>query len=309
MLDGPPIGTVICAAGFALQAILLCGCAGSHFERGGEAALARASHERIEAQEGLSADFELPLLDLPVEVFLPAGGLSRESDSINLLVHFHGAAFIPVEAARLSGHRYVVAVVNLGAGSSRYEIPFTPKSTFAQLVGAARDSLARRAGRPIEIGTLRISSFSAGYGAVRAILRDDRNIDNVDGLLLLDGLHEDYDVEGALVPGGGRIDTTGMQPFLAFARRAIDGRAAMLVTHSAIAPGTYASTTETADYLIRRLGLRRVKLYRMDPVGMHKESEARSGRLRIMGYPGETAADHLDHIHGLPAFLRALEEL
>lgn len=309
MLDGPPIRTVICAAGFALQAILLCGCAASHSEQGGEAALARASHERIDAQDSLTADFELPLLDRRIEVFLPEGGLPGESETINLLVHFHGAAFIPVEAARSSGHRYVVAVVNLGAGSSRYEIPFTPEATFRQLVEAARDSLARRAGRPIEIGTLRITSFSAGYGAVRAILRDDRNIEYVDGLLLLDGLHEDYDVDGALVPGGGRIDTTGMQPFLAFARRAIDGRSAMLITHSAIAPDSYASTTETADYLIRRLGLRRGNVDRMGPVGMQQESEAGSGRLRIMGYPGETAADHLDHIHGLPAFLRALEEL
>ena len=40
------------------------------------------------------------------------------------------------------------------------------------------------------------------------------------------------------------------------AQEAAAGRKRMLVTHSEIFPGTFASTTETADYLLDKLGLK-----------------------------------------------------
>lgn len=268
--------------------------------------LPQPSHERIEVPSDLEPDFAVPIFESPVEVFLPPDDRTR-SDRIALLVHLHGASFIPVIAARRSDTPYVVAVVNLGAGSSRYERPFESRGTLERLTSAIADSIAGRSGRQPEIGSTLITSFSAGYGAVRAVLREPANVEQLDRLLLLDGLHEDYDPDGAPVPGGNRIDTTGMQPFLAFARRAVSGEKAMLVTHSAIVPGTYVSTTETADYLIMRLGLRRAAVRRNGPAGMQQTSEASAGRFRVMGFPGDAAPDHLDHIHGLVELLPVLE--
>lgn len=270
--------------------------------------LPQPSHERIEEPSDLSADFEVPIFSTPVEVFLPHREVT-EANEAGLLVHLHGAAFIPVAAAQRSDTPFVVAVVNLGAGSSRYEKPFAERGAFERLVTSVSDSLEKRIGRRLSSRELIITSFSAGYGAVRAILRDPSNVEQLDRLLLLDGLHEDYDPDGAPVPGGNRIDTTGMQPFLAFARRAVSGEKAMLVTHSAIVPGTYVSTTETADHLIMRLGLRRAAVRRNGPAGMQQTSEASAGRFRVMGFPGDAAPDHLDHIHGLVEFLQMLEEL
>ena len=45
--------------------------------------------------------------------------------------------------------------------------------------------------------------------------------------------------------------------FVRFARDAAEGKKEMVVTHSEVFPGTFASTTETADYLLGRLGLGR----------------------------------------------------
>ena len=48
----------------------------------------------------------------------------------------------------------------------------------------------------------------------------------------------------------------------------------MLVTHSEIFPGTFASTTETADYMLRALGLRRAPVLKWGPRGMQQLGEA-----------------------------------
>jgi hypothetical protein len=55
-------------------------------------------------------------------------------------------------------------------------------------------------------------------------------------------------------PAAHRVDTELMAGFVRFAREAAAGRKAMLLTHSAQVPEGYASTTETADFLIAAVG-------------------------------------------------------
>ena len=45
--------------------------------------------------------------------------------------------------------------------------------------------------------------------------------------------------------------------FVQFAKEAAAGKKRMLISHSEIVPGTYACTTETADYLLEKLQLPR----------------------------------------------------
>lgn len=63
--------------------------------------------------------------------------------------------------------------------------------------------------------------------------------------------------EGSLLATGGTIDTTNLVQFMRFARAAVRGEKRFLATHSEIFPGTFASTTETADHLVRALGMTR----------------------------------------------------
>ena len=160
-------------------------------------------------------------------------------------------------------------------------------------------------GRPVAFRRVEVSAFSAGYGAVRAVLRDDA-FSGIDGVLLLDGLHTSYVPEGRVLFEGGRLDTTLLDPFVRFARQAVMGAKRFVVTHSAIFPGTFASTTETTDYLIEALGLERTPVLRWGPGGMQQLSEVRSGGLHVLGFAGNTAPDHMDHLHGLEAFLEIL---
>lgn len=154
-----------------------------------------------------------------------------------------------------------------------------------------------------------LSGFSAGYGAVRAILREPRFFERVDAVLLLDGLHTSYVPENTVIASGGAVDERALDVFIRYGRAAIRGDKRLLITHSEIFPGTFASTTETTDVLVQVLGLRRVAVLRWGPVGMQQLSEARTGRLLIIGFAGNTAPDHIDHFHGMPEFLRRLDEL
>ena len=91
-----------------------------------------------------------------------------------------------------------------------------------------------------------------------------------------------------------------------FARLAIAGEKHMLVTHSEIFPGTFASTTETADWMLRTLGLERTAVVEWGPGGMQRLSLVERAGFRLEGYAGNTAPDHIDHLHALPALLSRL---
>jgi hypothetical protein len=124
----------------------------------------------------------------------------------------------------------------------------------------------------------------------------------VERVLLIDGLHTGY-VDGR--PGTGpaldsSLETAGLEVFLRFARDAVAGRRRMIVTHSEIFPGTYASTTETADWLLAQLGVTRKAVLRWGPMGTQQLSEARAGRFWLIGYAGNSAPDHVDQLHALP---------
>lgn len=241
-----------------------------------------------------------------VELYIPVHARTR--DVVDLIVHFHGAAWLPEQAvARLGGH-HVVAVVNLGAGSGAYDRAFADPAAFDSLLAGVRRETSAESGRPARIGRVTLVGFSAGHGAARAILRDARHFARVDAVLLLDGMHTSYVPDGIVLAAGGALDTTNLAAFADFARAAIRGEKRFLVTHSEIFPGTFASTTETADWLLGALGLRRTPVLRWGPRGMQQLSEVRAGRFELLGFAGNSAPDHVDHLHAEPELLaRTLE--
>jgi hypothetical protein len=127
----------------------------------------------------------------------------------------------------------------------------------------------------------------------------------VTGVLLIDGMHTDY-VDGKPGPLESKISTENLEVWLRLGRDAIAGRKRAVVTHSEIFPGTFASTTETADYLVSQLGLTGRAVLKWGPMGMQQLSEAHAGRFRLLGFAGNSAPDHVDQLHSLPVFLKWL---
>lgn len=239
-------------------------------------------HDRLPTLEPAGARFDLSLGRL----FIPAR--SAKKQRLPLIVHFHGGFEVPEQSVTRSGH--AVLAIQIGAGSGVYTRAFTDPERLTQLLEEAA-RLSRR-----QFTSVTLSSFSAGYGAIRAILRHAPNRERVSGVMLADSLHAGYGSE-----------PQDLDCFLELATSARTGRLAFLVTHSEVYPGTYASTTETADRLLSAASLRRKAVLKWGPLGMQQLSEARVGRFEMLGFAGNSAPDHVDHLHALAWWWKRLK--
>lgn len=260
------------------------------------------THERLSQKDlpGVRRSFLGPV-GKPIELLIPEGGRNR--DTVDLVIHFHGAAWLPEQAVAGLGDRTASAVVNLGAGSGTYHRAFADPLTFDSLLAGVSREVAAATGRAPHLRRLTLVGFSAGHGAIRAIIREPRHFARVDAILLLDGMHTSYVPEGTVLAAGGALDTTNLVAFADFARAAVRSEKRFVVTHSEIFPGTFASTTETANWLLQALGLRRSPVLRWGPRGMQQTSEIIAGRFEMLGFAGNSAPDHVDHFHAMPELL------
>jgi hypothetical protein len=101
-----------------------------------------------------------------------------------------------------------------------------------------------------KLGRLTIASFSAGYAAVRELLKHDRWHHQIQGLLFLDSIYAGYVSEPDRQP-----QPEQMEGFIRFARQAALGHKRMIVIHNRLMPGSYASTSETADAILAAIDL------------------------------------------------------
>jgi hypothetical protein len=230
-------------------------------------------------------------------LFLPEK-LKTDAEKVPLFVHFHGGSWLPEVAAAERGT--AVLTVQLGSGSAVYAAPFADPKAFGRLLEEAE----AKAG--VRFEPVGLTAWSAGYGAVREILRVPEYYERVRFVLLIDGLHAGYE-GGKPGPQESKLVERDLAVFLKLARDAVAGSKQLIVTHSEIFPGTYASTTETADYLLGQLGLHRQAVVRWGPMQTQQLSEARSGKLLVIGYAGNSAPDHVDQLHSLPEYLKWID--
>jgi hypothetical protein len=214
-----------------------------------------------------------------------------------ILFFFHGGTWLPeVAAAR---EHVAVVTVQAGAGSGTYARLFEDQKRFGHLVAEA-ETKSGALFRQVFLG-----GWSAGCGAIREILKSPESYARVAGVVCIDGIHTDY-VDGKPGPVESKIGTENLRIWEQVGRDAIDGRKRVLITHSEIFPGTFASTTETADYLLAQLGAPRRAVLKSGPMGLQQLSEARSGSFRLLGFAGNSAPDHVDQLHALGTWLEWL---
>jgi hypothetical protein len=220
------------------------------------------------------------------------------SQPVPLLIHFHGAPWLVEQHVARYLPRTALITVQLGSGSSVYRKPFEQTDLFRDLLEEAGQVLSIKRGW----ASITLSGFSAGYGGVREILRRPEYFAQVNRVLLLDAMHASYSPEGKLLADGGTIQASDIDAFVNFAREAVAGRKTFVVTHSEIFPGPYASTTECADYLLAQLSLKRIPKLAKGPMGMQQLSAVDAGGFHLRGYAGNTAQDHVDFLHAMPAW-------
>jgi hypothetical protein len=222
----------------------------------------------------------------PGLIMLPRRGGINERGEFDVVFHFHGHD--PARKEWVQAMSGVVFVgVTLGVGSGVYENTYRDPSAFTRLLKDVEAKMAEKTGRAnAHARRIGLSAWSAGYGAVEEILRQPLGRERVDSVILLDGLHCDYQ-------GDGFVQTT-LEPFVRFAKEAAASRRLMIVSHSSIIPPGYASTTETANFLVNELGgrSRAVRARGSDPMGLELVSRYDAGGFHVRGYAGNRELDH-----------------
>lgn len=257
-------------------------------------------HPRIAQTEVPGRRVELSALKGAV---LFASPKVKTDKPVPLVIHFHGAAWLVQYHIAQKLPDAALITVNLGSGSRAYGNPFAEAQTFQNLIDEAGKILELKKGW----SSVTLVGFSAGYGAVRAILRQDENFRLVNNVLLLDGIHASYVPEGKVLAEGGTVNGTDLDSFVKFAREAVAGKKTFVITHSEIFPGTYASTTECVDFLLSTLGIKRRAKLQNGPIGMQQLSAVSRSKFHIRGYAGNTAPDHVDQLQAMSYWFKLLK--
>lgn len=266
--------------------------------------------------------FEL-LNDSRHTLWIPADYQHR-GKTVDLLFDFHSSPRMVRESVRQAGMNCVVVSVKYGGLSSAYRVPFSKdRQLFGKLLDAALAELRKQPdfADDTEWGKLAITSFSAGFGAVRELLKSAEYFEQIDAIYMIDSLYCGYVGDGTERIEQGVVHPGLMKDYLRYAQRAAKGEKVMIVTHCSLATPGYASTLETADYLLEELGIQAeptdaeveppknssnpsqenddqapatLKLYRT----------AKKEGFSLYGSPGRNGAEHLLHIrcmsHWLP---------
>ncbi len=227
---------------------------------------------------------------IPAQLDLPPDG------GYDLLVHFHGAEPIRKMLTPL-GLGLVIATFDIGTLSGGYDRAFSAPGTFdAMLSSISREmSVVKNhpAARPRSIV---LTSWSAGYGAIRRIMAADR--DDIEAIVLLDSLYAGF------APGAETPDPAELASFAALARSAARGGPILVVTHSSVPTYGYSSTVDTATYLLRDVGLDETLMAppQGDPFGLIRARDR--NHFFVRGYAGRDAAAHCAQLRLLPDILQ-----
>jgi len=223
-------------------------------------------------------------------ISLPSGCRSVEKP-YDLLVHFHGAPAVMETAFEHSGIDGALVVYNLGLGSGAYEDPYSIPNSYDHMLESVRLAVRELCPSAAQPKRVALSGWSAGYGAILHIIDRAKDAARVDAVLLADGMHVGFEPVGFR-----KVSAISMAPFTLFADEAIAGKKLFAITHSTIQT-PYASTTETAEFLLDTEGLPVDRSEVQGPrPGMIRTSRADREGFHMLGFAGEDKSAHCDHL-------------
>lgn len=217
------------------------------------------------------------------QLIMPSDKRFARGGRFDVMFHFHGHEAARKEWITVMDGAVLVGI-DLGLGSGPYETAFDAPDAFKRLVESVQRAVEKKTGKPARARRVGLSAWSAGYGAVQKILGQAYGRDHVDSVILLDGLHCGY--------MGQAINGLQIQAFTEFAKQAAASKKLMFVSHSSIIPPGYASTTETANYLVHEVGGTPKASSGAGPLGLDLISRYSRGNFHVRGFSGNDKMDH-----------------
>jgi hypothetical protein len=294
--------------GVATSAAFIFGCAASRDEGAPQSTtltVEPAPPPRLESSlaalgrtaRGERFELENARLFVPEGFVLPADGV------VPLCVHFQGGTTIAEENFVRSGASGVLLASTLAGLSSAFSKPYADPAAFHALLASAEARLST-ADVAVRCAPLTITFFSAGYGAVRELLKDPAHFARIDALVSVDSIYADVVAPDARAP---RIEQ--MLDFLRFAQAAARGEKVFVLAHGRGAT-PYASTGECADLVLASVGVPRAPSSRFTERGVPIAAEAHVRGFHLYTFDEGGASQeahariHMDCLYMVPELVR-----
>jgi hypothetical protein len=245
-------------------------------------------------------------------LFLPNTFKPRNAHAIDLTVHFHGAPWFAISEHLRRGLSQPLVVASLGDGSSVYRKPFEDRERFARLLSLVEGEIRKRGGpKDCRVRSVAISSFSAGYGAVRELVKDVRYVRLIRRIVLADSLYGSFETGDDGKPTGDPAKEH-IEPWLPFCRLAAQGKKTFVLTYSQVPTSGYASSSQCAESLAEAL---RTRLEAVRPNTLDATmvpdfpllNRADAGGFHLWGYGGSDAQAHMTHARHIADIWLALD--
>jgi hypothetical protein len=240
-------------------------------------------------------------------LYLPEGWTNAATSNgivINACFHMAPSFAIP-EHARRNAREPLIAF-SLGSGASTYRAPFEDTNRFARVLSLVERELGQRGGRDIRVAGVDVASFSAGYGAVRELVKSPTYFKLIRRIVLLDSMY------GSLAPqqpgATNRVPIAEhVEVWAPFAKAAIKEEKTFVLSTSLVDTPTYASTAECTSALLAHLGVKANPVVTMSDDSIQLLRRADSGNFHVWSYSGTNAAAHLAHVQHMADMWKAVE--
>jgi hypothetical protein len=245
------------------------------------------------------------LSDPAWKLFIPSTYYQRPGNVADIIVHFHGDPQTYWNNAQWANLNTIIVTVNYSGASTAYSTPFSNTdhpTAFQSVLDQALAKVRAETDIPdtLQWDKVAVSSFSAGYGAVREILKSPTYRNEIGSLLAADSLYATTD------PVDGTPMDSQMVDYKTFALAAKNGQKTFLFSHSKVLTYTYENTAETGDELMQYLGISPTNYSATGLGTLSYYRHAQTGNFRLWGANGATADDHSAHLRYIGDFLEEL---
>jgi hypothetical protein len=220
----------------------------------------------------------------------------KADGTVDFIINFRGVPGVASAVTQSMGNPNAVVItaeaVGKGdnKGSAMLVNQFASSNKVNEMINTVLNYLKKQfPQKDVKRGKLIISGFSGGGAVVARLAAEKNNIKGgIDGIIINDGLHSE-------------IGSEPLNAIVDFAKEAKkDPSKKFKIMHTAIKPG-YTSTTETADYILKSLGLERVKPSQQEEYnqfGFIPASVAKDGGVEIIQMYDKPAPYYVDNRPG-----------
>jgi hypothetical protein len=243
----------------------------------------------------------LPLSNAAWNVFIPSSYVQRPGNVADVLVHFHGNSQVFWNNAAYANLNAIIVTVNYSGLSSAYSTPFSNSALFQQILDESLTKVRQQASIPDNLvwDKLAVSSFSAGYGAVREILKSASYRNDIDMLLAADSLY-------AGTAGDGTPNNAQLADYTTFANLAKNGSKTFIYSHSQVPTPGYESTGECIDEIMQSIGVATTPFNANGLGTLNFYRKADAGNFHVLGALGSDGDSHLEHLRYIGEYLEDL---